>query len=96
MKKGVDPASHSIVRYNNTFYLCVCGWNGIWDRKKLQGAHQHVTYVYQSDNPLTFDLEDEVTTINAHAPEILQDEEGDWYISRMAWPYRGVSIACLA
>ena len=95
MKKGVDPESPSVVRYNDTFYLFVCGWNGIWDRKELQGAYQHVTYVYQSDNPLKFDLRGEVTTINAHAPEIFQDEEGDWYISSVEWPHRGVSIARL-
>jgi arabinan endo-1,5-alpha-L-arabinosidase len=95
MKKGIDPESPSIVRYKNTFYLFVCGWNGIWDRKELRGAYQHVTYVYQSDNPLKFDPKDEVTTIDAHAPEVFQDEEGDWYISSVEWPYRGVSIARL-
>jgi hypothetical protein len=95
MKKGFDPESPSIVRYNNTFYLFVCGWNGIWDRKELQGAYQHITYVYQSDNPLKFDVKDEVTTVAAHAPEIFQDEKGDWYISSVEWPHRGVSIARL-
>ncbi len=95
MKEGVDPESPSIVLNNNTFYLFVCGWNGRWDRKELQGAYQHVTYVYQSDNPLKFDLRGEVTTVNAHAPEVFQDEEGDWYISSVEWPNRGVSIARL-
>jgi beta-fructofuranosidase len=96
MKRGIDPESPSIVRYENTFYLFVCGWNGIWNRKELQGAYQHLTYVYRSNNPLTFDLENEVATINAHAPEIFQDEDGDWYISSAEWPHRGVSIARLA
>ncbi|TWT78867.1 Glycosyl hydrolases family 43 [Planctomycetes bacterium CA13] len=95
MKQGFDPESPSIVRHGNTFYLFVCGWNGIWDRKELQGAYQHVTYVYKSDNPLRFDLKDEVAVINAHAPEIFQDEQDDWYISSVEWPYRGVSIARL-
>jgi arabinan endo-1,5-alpha-L-arabinosidase len=96
MKKGVDPESPSIVRYNNTFYLFVCGWNGVWDRKELQGAYQHITYVYQSDNPLKFDVKNEVTTVNSHAPEIFQDEKGDWYISSVECPHRGVSIARLS
>lgn len=95
MKEGVDPESPSVIRYNDTFYLFVCGWNGKWDRKNIQGAYQHVTYVYQSNNPLHFDLKDEVATINAHAPEIFQDEDGDWYISSVEWPNRGVSIARL-
>ena len=95
MKQGVDPESPSVVRYNNTFYLFVCGWNGVWDRKHVQGAYQHKTYVYQSDDPLKFDTENEVTVLDAHAPEIFQDEAGDWFISSAEWPNRGVSIARL-
>ncbi len=96
MKDGVDAESPSIVRQKDTFYLFVCGWNGQWDRKDLSGAYQHVTYVYQSDNPYSFDASREVTRLDAHAPEIFQDEEGDWYISSVQWPHRGVSIAPLA
>ncbi len=95
MSEGVDPESPSLIRYDNTFYLFVCGWNGVWDRRDLQGAYQHVTYVYQSDNPLKFDLKNNVATIDAHAPEILQDEAGDWTISSAEWPHRGVSLARL-
>jgi beta-fructofuranosidase len=95
MPDGVDPESPSLIRCDDTFYLFVCGWNGIWDRKDLQGAYQHVTYVYQSDDPLRFDASTEVTRLNAHAPEIFQDEEGDWYVSSAEWPNRGVSIARL-
>ena len=95
MKKGVDPESPSVVYYNGTFYLFVCGWNGVWDRKDVQGAYQHKTYVYQSDNPLKFELDSEVAVIDAHAPEIFQDEAGDWFISSVEWPHRGVSIARL-
>jgi beta-fructofuranosidase len=93
MRKGIDPESPSIARYNGTFYLFVCGWNGKWDRKDIQGAYQHKTYVYQSDDPLWF--ENEVAVLDAHAPEISQDEAGDWFISSVEWPHRGVSIARL-
>lgn len=95
MKVGVDPESPSVVRYNDTFYLFVCGWNGVWDKKDVQGAYQHKTYVYQSDDPLRFELENEVAVLDAHAPEIVQDEDGDWFISSVEWPHRGVSIARL-
>ncbi|MHB0959323.1 MAG: family 43 glycosylhydrolase [Pirellulaceae bacterium] len=91
----VDPESPSLVRYNNTFYLFVCGWDGKWDRKSLAGAYQHVTYVYQSDDPLHFSPDRLVTRLDAHAPEVFQDEAGDWYISSAEWPNRGVSIARL-
>jgi arabinan endo-1,5-alpha-L-arabinosidase len=94
--KKVDPESPSVVRYNDTFYLFVCGWDGVWDRKDVQGAYQHKTYVYQSDDPLKFELDSEVAVLDAHAPEIFQDEAGDWFISSVEWPHRGVSIARLA
>ncbi len=95
MKDGIDSESPSIIHHNGTFYLFVCGWNGQWDRKDLKGAYQHITYVYQSDNPYAFDANKEVTRLHAHAPEIFQDEEGHWYISSAEWPHRGVSIARL-
>ena len=92
----VDMESPTLLRYNGTFYLFVCGWNNVWDKKDIAGAYQHITYVYQSDNPMQFDHEKILTTLNAHAPEIFQDEDGDWYISSVEWPSRGVSIARLA
>jgi len=95
MKQGIDPESPFVVRHNEMFYLFVCGWNGQWDRKDIQGAYQHKIYVFQSDNPLQFDLENEVAVLDAHAPEIFQDEAGDWFISSSEWTHRGVSIARL-
>ena len=58
------------------------------------GAYQHKTYVFQSDDPLKFgvDAEKQITTLNAHAPEIFQGEDEQWYISSVEWPNRGVSV----
>jgi beta-fructofuranosidase len=95
MPRGVAPESPCLVRHHDTFYLFVCGWDGIWDRQSVQGAYQHVTYVYQSDDPLDFRQRDVVTRVAAHAPEVFCDEAGDWYISSAQWPQRGVSIARL-
>ncbi|MBI5095641.1 MAG: hypothetical protein HZB26_24800 [Candidatus Hydrogenedentes bacterium] len=95
MPDKIDPESPTLIQRDGTFYLFVCGWNGIWDKKDIEGAYQHVTYVYQSDDPFRFDAGKEVTRLNAHAPEIFQDEDGDWYISSVEWPHRGVSIARL-
>ena len=95
MKDNIDAESPSIIKYNDTYYLFVCGWNGVWEEPGLNGAYQHVTYVYQSDDPYHFDADKEITQLNSHAPEIFQDEEGDWYISSVQWPKRGVSIARL-
>ncbi|MGJ8680531.1 family 43 glycosylhydrolase [Paraglaciecola sp.] len=89
-----DPESPTLVFHNNTFYLFVCSWNGIWDGKDIQGAYQHTTYVLNSNDPMNFGVGDEqqITTLEGHAPEIFQDEDGDWYISSVEWPNRGVSV----
>ena len=87
-----DPESPSLIHQNGTFYLFVCSWNGVWDRKEIQGAYQHKTYVYQSDDLLDFGTGNEIATLNAHAPEIFQDEDGQLYISSVEWPNRGVSV----
>jgi len=92
---SVDFESPKLIRYNGTFYLFACAWdNSKWDRKSISGAYQHITYVYQSDNIFKFS-QSPITQINAHAPEIMQDEDGDWYISSAEWPNRGVSVAKL-
>ncbi len=96
MEPGVDPESPSVIRWNDTYYLFVCGWNGVWDRQGIQGAYQHKTYVYQSDDPLKFSRDRKIAVLDAHAPEIFQNEAGDWFISSAQWPHRGVSIARLA
>ena len=88
------PESPSLVCFDGTFYLFVCGWNGIWDHKTVQGAYQHQSCVYQSDDPLEFDGR-AVAHLESHAPEIFQGEDGQWYISSAEWPERGVSIATL-
>lgn len=96
MRDNVAPESPSIVRYSGTFYLFLCGWNGIWDKKTVQGAYQHKTYVYQSDDLAHFDSGNPLITLEAHAPEVFQGEDGQWYVSTVEWPRRGLSIAKLA
>ena len=89
-----DPESPSIVFYEGSFYMFVCSWDGKWDKKEIVGAYQHKTYVLNSDDINDFgkNAEKSVATLNAHAPEIFQGEDGQWYISSVEWPMRGVSI----
>jgi beta-fructofuranosidase len=86
-----DPESPTIICNNDSFYLFVCSWNGVWDKKEIQGAYQHKTYVYLSDIISRFDANNPITTLNAHAPEIFKVND-QWYISSVEWPNRGVSF----
>lgn len=92
--ESFDPESPSLINYKGSFYLFVCSWDGNWDQKEIVGAYQHKTYVLNSTDPFDFgvDTEKRITTLNSHAPEIFQDEEGDWYISSVEWPKRGVNV----
>ena len=89
-----DPESPSLLRHNDTFYLIVCAWDGKWDEKEIVGAYQHNALVFQSDDLSDFgtDYEKQITQLKAHAPEFFQGEDGQWYISSVEWPHRGVSI----
>jgi len=91
---GIAPESPVLIRYAGTFYLFVCGWDGIWDQREVAGAYQHVTYVFRSEQPDRF-LGAEIARLDAHAPEVFQDEVGDWFISSAEWPAHGISIAPL-
>jgi len=86
-----DPESPSIVVKDKSFYLFVCSWDGIWDKKDIQGAYQYKTYVYSSKKINDFQDREPITTLNAHAPEIFQHED-QWFISSVEWPNRGISI----
>lgn len=95
MPDGVAPESPYLLRHDGTFYLFVCGWDGVWDRKDVLGAYEHRTWVFQSDDLTCFDGRREITTLDTHAPELIQGEDGQWYISSAEWPQRGVSLARL-
>ncbi len=89
-----EPESPTLVNFNDSFYLFTSGWDGEWDKKEVIGAYQHNTYVYHSKDLTNFGVGGEklLTTLNSHAPEIFQGEDGQWYISSVEWPYRGVSV----
>ena len=87
-KKGA-PESPFMVFYENKFYLFWC----IWDDSN--GAYDNRTFVYRSDDVFNFNGAPLVAELKAHAPEIIRDEDGDWFISSAEWPYKGVSIAPL-
>ncbi len=76
------------------YYLFVCVWNKYkFKLLDIDDAFPQITNVYVSkkiEGP--YEESSIVTTLNAHAPEIFQDEVGDWFISSAQYPYCGVSI----
>lgn len=83
------PESPTLLAMNGGFYLVFCRWDA-----KLTGfTYQDRSFIYYSDDILNFRDKEPVAEIQGHAPELFQDEEGDWWISSAERPFRGVSIA---
>jgi beta-fructofuranosidase len=92
MRRGVAPESPTIVEHGGQFYLFWC----IWDSRDIvNGSYDNRTFVFRSSTPLDFHQAPCVAELHAHAPEIFQDEDGDWFIASVEWPQRGLSIARL-
>lgn len=53
------------------------------------------THVYWSRDPLHFPREQLVTELKVHAPEVIEDADGQWYITNCGWDREGLYMARL-
>ncbi len=100
---GWHLESPSLLRHNGTFYLFWCLWDSSGKAPKLPSLYDdhdadsfdYRTYVYTSDDPTNFHNKKPIAELKAHAPEIIKDENGDFYISSADYPQRGINVARL-
>jgi beta-fructofuranosidase len=103
---GWDCESPTLIQRNGTFYLSWCAWdrNGVSPKNprlpamydgELVGHYNYRSYFFASDTPTDFHDRQPVAEIKAHAPEIIQGEDGAWYISSADYPNCGVNLAHL-
>jgi hypothetical protein len=57
--------------------------------------YDYRTYVYASETPTNFHNRSPMAGLAAHAPEIVQGEKGDYFISSADYPQRGINLARL-
>lgn len=81
-----------VVHYDNAWYLFMTYTNCAME-------NYHNTLVFRSDDPTNFgvytgDNEDEVVVakLHAHAPEVVQDDDGKWYITTCGWRGKNTPI----
>lgn len=89
MRRKGAPESPVLLAREGAFYLFWCLYDGEC------GPYDNRTFVYRSSHfsrAVTWEL---VGQLEAHAPEIVRDDDGLWYVSSVEWPSRGVSIARL-
>lgn len=92
-KESYQTESPVLIPYNGLFYLF---WT-LWDTAdKTTSGYCPRTYVHCSESPDNFLDKPVLTEFTVHAPEIIQDESGKWFISSADYPHRGVSVAPLA
>ena len=89
--RQVNCESPFMVCKDDLFYLFWCQWD--WDNS--HGPFDHRTRVFCSDDPMDFDPGKQIAMLNAHAPEVVQDQNRKWFISSAEWPCRGISLARL-
>jgi beta-fructofuranosidase len=53
------------------------------------------TDVFQSDSPFAWSLTNKVGHIAAHCAEVVQDNDGQWFVSRAGWGRGGIYLAPL-
>jgi sucrose-6-phosphate hydrolase SacC (GH32 family) len=98
---GAGPTeSPFAVERAGRFYLFMGpDWQGLLDSHAATGRYSRRAYrttrVLASDDPLHFELDGLVATIESHAAEVIVDEHGGWWVSHCGWGQGGVYIAPL-
>lgn len=86
-------------RGGRSYLLIGPDWAEIERTFRERGSYDVAAYrrtrVIVSDDPMSFRLEDQVATIDAHAAEVVIDERGSWWVSHCGWGQGGVYLAPL-
>jgi hypothetical protein len=88
--QGVSLESPILKYINGLYYLIYCIYN---HRDRINGSYDYRTYVHAAKTIKGLYDSPKLATLRAHAPELFQDEQGDWYLASAEWPNRGISIA---
>ena len=89
---GVSAESPILKYIDGWYYLFYCIFDG---QDMVNGAYDYRTFVFAAKNLSELDGSEPITCLDAHAPELFEDEKGDWYIASAEWPCRGVSAVRL-
>jgi beta-fructofuranosidase len=99
---GAGPTeSPFVVERDGTYHLFIGpDWDGLTRSFASSGRYDLACYrrtrVLASDDPMAFDLDALVATIDAHAAEVIVDEVGATWVSHCGWGQGGVHLAPLS
>jgi beta-fructofuranosidase len=96
---GPTESPFVVARGGRFFLLIGPDWEGLTRSFQQTGRYDRAAYrrtrVLVSDDPLHFDLDGLVATIDAHAAEVIVDEQGRDWVSHCGWGQGGVHLAPL-
>jgi arabinan endo-1,5-alpha-L-arabinosidase len=97
---GGPTESPFVFAHEGDFYLFIGpDWTGLMESHARTGRYDRASYrrtrVLASDDPLSFRIENQVGTIDAHAAEVIVDERGATWVSHCGWGQGGVYLAPL-
>ncbi|MFI3238051.1 MAG: family 43 glycosylhydrolase [Lachnospiraceae bacterium] len=92
MRRSGNPESPVLLKHEDYYYLLWCIWDETEEKPDPYDAR---TFVYASKNPLDFKSAPQVASLYGHAPEIIVDEDGDYFITSAHKPFVGINIAHL-
>ncbi len=84
---GGSTESPFVLRRGKWFYLLICNN----DRRNGYDS----TDLYRSEDPFFWSRESRIAIISAHAPEIIRDTDGQWYVTHCGWGRGGLHLAPL-
>lgn len=87
--KNGDPESPFLIKKDGFYYLFWCIYDG------QNGAFDNRTYVFAAKTLEELYDQAPLTMLPAHAPELVQDTNGDWYLLSAYYPNNGVSAVKL-
>jgi arabinan endo-1,5-alpha-L-arabinosidase len=92
---GGPTESPFVVERAGWYYLLIGpNWEGM-EKFDVHSPSYRRTRAFASQDPLAFDVEDEVGVIDAHAAEVIVDEQGAMWVSHCGWGQAGVYLAPL-
>jgi beta-fructofuranosidase len=97
---GAGPTeSPFVLEHDGTYYLFIGpDWEGLMaslDAGRYDPATYRRTRVLASADPLSFTLDLQVATVDAHAAEVVEDHYGSLWVSHCGWGQGGVHLAPL-
>jgi len=91
--ESFQAESPVLIPYDGLFYLF---WT-LWDTADPStSGYCPRSFVHCSESPSDFHGSPVLAEYTVHAPEIIRDEDGQWFMSSTDHPHRGIGVAPLA